>query len=106
MEHKDFAYWLQGFVELNDGKMPTAAQWKSIKEHLAECFVKVTPPLDKPKAKTKDENLGSIINDKDFIEEIRKEADKITKDSRRYPFSIDETKTYCAPLDPSAVRIC
>ena len=45
MSPEQFSYWLQGFVELNGGKAPTAAQWKSIKEHLAEVFVKVTPPV-------------------------------------------------------------
>lgn len=34
---KDFAYWLQGFVELN-GSTPNEAQWKKIKEHLAMVF--------------------------------------------------------------------
>jgi len=38
-----FAYWLQGFAELNQNP-PTAAQWQSIREHLATVFTKVTPP--------------------------------------------------------------
>lgn len=45
MTAEQFAYWLQGFVELNGGKLPSAAQWKSIKEHLGEVFAKVTPPM-------------------------------------------------------------
>ena len=45
MTPKEFAYWLQGFVELEQGKPPTAAQWTSIKEHLATVFTKVTPPV-------------------------------------------------------------
>jgi hypothetical protein len=40
MNHDQFAYWLQGFVEMNDGKEPTKAQWKMIKDHLQLCFVK------------------------------------------------------------------
>ena len=44
MTAEQFAYWLNGFVELNGG-MPTEAQWKSIREHLAEVFKKVTPPV-------------------------------------------------------------
>ena len=44
MEAMQFAYWLQGFAELND-KAPTAEQWKSIREHLQLVFTKVTPPL-------------------------------------------------------------
>jgi len=45
MTAEQFAYWLQGFSELNGGP-PTAAQWASVKEHLATVFGKVTPPVD------------------------------------------------------------
>ena len=45
MTPEQFAYWLQGFAEMNAGQMPTAAQWKSICEHLATVFQKVTPPV-------------------------------------------------------------
>jgi len=44
MDAQQFAYWLQGFAELNEAP-PTAEQWQSIREHLATVFVKVTPPL-------------------------------------------------------------
>jgi len=44
MEPLQFAYWLQGFSELN-ADPPTPEQWQSIKEHLATVFNKVTPPL-------------------------------------------------------------
>jgi hypothetical protein len=37
MTPEQFAYWLQGFVELN-GQQPTDAQWDSIKEHLQTVF--------------------------------------------------------------------
>jgi hypothetical protein len=40
MNHDQFAYWLQGFVETNGGKEPTKEQWKIIKDHLQLCFVK------------------------------------------------------------------
>ena len=40
MNNDQFTYWLQGFVEMNDGKEPTKAQWKMIKDHLQLCFVK------------------------------------------------------------------
>jgi hypothetical protein len=40
MNQDQFAYWLQGFVEMNGGKEPTRAQWKMIKDHLQLCFVK------------------------------------------------------------------
>lgn len=42
MDAQQFAYWLQGFAELNEAP-PTPEQWKSIREHLATVFVKVTP---------------------------------------------------------------
>ena len=43
MNHDQFTYWLQGFVEMNGGKDPTKEQWRMIKDHLQTCFVKVTP---------------------------------------------------------------
>lgn len=45
MTPQDFVYWLNGFVELNKGKMPDEDQWKSIQEHLKLVFTKVTPPV-------------------------------------------------------------
>ena len=45
MNHDQFTYWLQGFVEMNGGKEPTKAQWQMIKDHLQLCFIKMTPPL-------------------------------------------------------------
>lgn len=45
MNSESFAYWLQGFVELNGGQIPTEDQWRSIVEHLNLVFKKVTPPL-------------------------------------------------------------
>lgn len=43
MDAFNFCYWLNGFAELSTDQ-PTAEQWKSIKEHLALVFNKVTPP--------------------------------------------------------------
>jgi len=41
-----FAFWLQGFAELNPGILaPTPGQWTMIVEHLAKVFTKVTPPM-------------------------------------------------------------
>ena len=45
MTTEQFAYWLQGFAELNGGAPPTAEQWASIQDHLKTVFTKVTPPL-------------------------------------------------------------
>lgn len=44
MTPEQFAYWFQGFVELN-GEMPTPEQWASIKAHLQTVFKKVTPEI-------------------------------------------------------------
>jgi hypothetical protein len=46
MTPEAFAYWLQGFAELNPSlEQPTPEQWKSITEHLKTVFVKVTPEV-------------------------------------------------------------
>ncbi|HCE8553420.1 TPA: hypothetical protein NHR88_003877 [Pseudomonas aeruginosa] len=42
MTPEQFAYWLQGFVELN-GALPNETQWLQIKDHLKIVFEKVTP---------------------------------------------------------------
>lgn len=44
MTSEQFAYWLQGFCELNPSlEAPSADQWKAIQDHLKTVFVKVTP---------------------------------------------------------------
>lgn len=48
MSPEQFAYWLQGFVELCPEQQPSQAQWNAIKDHLSTVFVKVTAPLGKP----------------------------------------------------------
>lgn len=49
MNTSEFAYWLQGWMELEStsGKGLTAEQTQMVREHLAEVFTKVTPPLAK-----------------------------------------------------------
>lgn len=49
MNDQQFAYWLQGFAELTGDTPPTAAQWKSIREHLNTVFTKVTPNVGSPR---------------------------------------------------------
>jgi hypothetical protein len=44
MTTEQFAYWLQGYAELNEAP-PSAEQWQAIRDHLALVFVKVTPPM-------------------------------------------------------------
>jgi hypothetical protein len=43
MTAEQFAYWLQGFAELNNGAVPNETQWRSINDHLQTVFKKVTP---------------------------------------------------------------
>jgi hypothetical protein len=43
MTPEQFAYWLQGFVELNGDNLPTEEQWQAVREHLATVFKKITP---------------------------------------------------------------
>jgi hypothetical protein len=45
MTSENFAYWLNGFIEMNGGQTPTKEQWKTICDHLALVFKKVTPPI-------------------------------------------------------------
>lgn len=44
MTAEQFAYWLQGYAELN-AEPPTAEQWRAIRDHLALVFHKITPPV-------------------------------------------------------------
>lgn len=44
MTPEQFAYWLQGFVEITDGvERPSEQQWLVIKDHLKQVFEKRTP---------------------------------------------------------------
>lgn len=43
MNEKDFCYWLQGFVELQDSDVISEKQWLVIKDHLKLVFDKKTP---------------------------------------------------------------
>lgn len=57
MTTEQFTYWLQGFVELTpDGEVPSAVQWRAIKDHLKTVFVKVTPtiPFERPNLSLKE----------------------------------------------------
>lgn len=47
MTPEQFAFWLQGYVELTGGTPPTQEQWDSIVEHLGLLFNKVTKPVAK-----------------------------------------------------------
>lgn len=63
MTAEQFAYWLQGYVELNPGKVPDPEQWNSITEHLQTVFVKVTPAFGlPPKQEDYEERLTRLIS--------------------------------------------
>lgn len=61
MDAQAFAYWLQGFVEMNGGKQPTPEQWKMITEHLQLVFTKVTPKLGEPKPHTPNWDIPQTV---------------------------------------------
>ncbi|WP_175980046.1 hypothetical protein [Caballeronia zhejiangensis] len=64
MTPEQFAYWLQGFVELGKGAAPTPEQWKSICEHLETVFKKVTPTVQTgPAESVKDPQAGKSIEE-------------------------------------------
>lgn len=81
MTPEQFTYWLQGFVELNGGKVPTPAQWKSIKEHLTEVFHKVTPPVEHEKP-ISESPFKRLKFDEKKLEEVMREMER----SRTTPF--------------------
>lgn len=86
MSPENFAYWLQGFIELTKGQAPDLAQWKSIKEHLDLVFNKVTPPVD-------EDNMKVTIDMKDAektIEDLCKAYDELAEKMKKYPFYVDK----------------
>ena len=46
MSPEKFVYWLQGWVEMEQGKKPSLEQWKMVIAHLDTIFHKVTPSMD------------------------------------------------------------
>lgn len=77
MTSEQFAYWMQGFAELN-AEPPTAEQWRSIREHLATVFVKVTPPVQSSPPVP-----GS---DRTYVPTPVYEPRKMPFDSKEWPF--------------------
>lgn len=43
MNTEQFAYWLQGYSEITNGRLPDADEWKIIQDHLKLVFDKKTP---------------------------------------------------------------
>jgi len=54
MDAQNFAYWLQGYFELNDPKSLNEKQVQIIKDHLAQVLTKVTPDRNKTICSSKD----------------------------------------------------
>lgn len=48
MNAQEFAYWLQGYFELNESNKLSEKQVQIIKDHLALTLTKVTPDRSKP----------------------------------------------------------
>lgn len=62
MTSRDFAYWLQGFIEIH-GIAPTEAQWTIIKNHLNLVFVhEIDPSMPDPKGKLQAAHDGKPTN--------------------------------------------
>lgn len=84
MTPENFAYWLNGFVELTQGQTPCPAQWKAIKEHLDLVFKKVTPPVAETKIKVDVDTKGAQKAVEDLAKSYE-EAIKRVKDANPYP---------------------
>lgn len=78
MTPRDFAYWLQGYMEVH-GTTPTDEQWQVIQDHLKLVFVKVTP--DRQKAKPHDEDVKKSPLDIDFDEILK----RTQRDNDKWP---------------------
>ena len=81
MTPEQFAYWLQGFAELNTAP-PTAEQWKSINEHLQTVFKKVTPQVFGPARALGEGRLNHLV-------------DAIAHAPGQYPSSANNTGAFC-----------
>lgn len=77
MTFDQFAYWLQGFVELTGGIPPTQEQWDSIIEHLGLIFNKVTSPVKKAKQEVVLVEEAVPYKAKEYEKEDKAEKDEI-----------------------------
>lgn len=85
MTPEAFAYWLQGFAELNPSlEQPSPEQWKSISEHLKTVFVKVTPEIKVAPFKIEwpADTIPADTTPSDIAESIR----KALRDAQRIPY--------------------
>jgi hypothetical protein len=98
MTPENFAYWLQGFVELTQGQTPNPAQWKSIQEHLGEVFKKVTPPVGV-------EQKITAPADADWDKFFRDWRVQRPNDFAQWPYTVTCTSGY-AQSDTKGTLIC
>jgi len=63
MTAEQFAYWLQGFIEMTDGEqLPTVKQWNMIKDHLGYVFH--NPPVVKVPGQVDSKALLDVLGPK------------------------------------------
>lgn len=79
MTPENFAYWLQGFVELTQGQTPNPAQWKSIQEHLGTVFKKVTPPVGETTVKVSVDTKDAQKS----IDDLKKAYDELVRQTKQ-----------------------
>ncbi|KVT86281.1 hypothetical protein WT25_11040 [Burkholderia territorii] len=95
MTPEQFAYWLQGFVELTQGQTPNPAQWKSICEHLEKVFTKVTPPVG-----------GTNVKIEVDTKDAQKAIEDLTEVMRRYRESMPLGQPWPFGGYPPGTTIC
>lgn len=61
MSPENFAYWLQGYLEIGNIKKLDEKQIQIIKDHLKQVFTKVTPDRNKPGLLT-EQDLAEAIS--------------------------------------------
>ncbi len=89
MTPEEFVYWLQGWTELEQGKLPTEDQWKMIVAHLTTIFTKITPDFDDISQhrqrilEEEDTGLDALSNiDPDEMTKMLQEAVEELKDTK------------------------
>lgn len=97
MTPEQFAYWLQGFIELG-AEHPTASQWKSICEHLATVFHKVTPPV----GETATVDVKIEVDTKD----AQKAVESLTEAMHKYRESVPPAQPWPFGGYPPGTIIC
>jgi ABC-type sugar transport system substrate-binding protein len=108
MSPENFAYWLQGFVELTQGQTPNPAQWKSIQEHLGLVFKKVTPKVAETVSVKVDVDTKDAQKSVDDLKKAYEELARQTKELNPMPTWWNPTQPTWSPPSgwPPGVTIC